>query len=222
MTREQNLQLHTQLGNAESLRWQKAAGRLSCRRGTRGLLNGANRKLCSTCFTKHETLTQSVPFSRDVVGLAISVLSDPHSDANSPFTFVAGLELIYPSDMSNIVLGYRLPGNQIMIDLSARPLRGFEVMVGEGGVHAILPLFDTMNNWIGKPVDGYDFCGPVRISTDNEILGLWVEFDVSRANRQPAYLLVSVILIVMPTVLQNHWTRNRNRQIAFLAGIKSY
>lgn len=222
MTREQNLQLHTQLGNAESLRWQKAAGKLSCRRGTRGLLNGANRKLCSTCFTKHETLTQSVPFSRDVVGLAISVLSDPHSDTDSPFTFVAGLELIYPSDMSNIVLGYRLPGNQIMIDLSARPLRGFEVMVGEGGVHAILPLFDTMNNWIGKPVDGYDFCGPVRISTGNEILGLWVEFDVSRANRQPAYLLVNVILIVMSTVLQNHWTRNRNRQIAFLAGIKSY
>ncbi|KAJ5398685.1 hypothetical protein N7465_009174 [Penicillium sp. CMV-2018d] len=66
-----------------------------------------------------------------------------------------------------------------MIDLQARPLRGFEVMVGEGGVRAILPLFDTMNNWIGKPVDGEqkDFCRPVRISTENEILGLSVDFD---------------------------------------------
>ncbi|KAJ5197391.1 hypothetical protein N7449_007870 [Penicillium cf. viridicatum] len=65
-----------------------------------------------------------------------------------------------------------------MIDLQARPLKGFEVMIGEGGVRAILPLFDTVNNWIGKPVDGlYNFCGPVRISTDNEILGLSVDFD---------------------------------------------
>lgn len=178
MTREQNLRLHTQLRNIESLQWQKAAGKISCHRGTWGLLNGANHKLCSGCFTKHEALTQSVSFSRDIVGLAISVLSDPRSAPDSPLTFVAGLELIYPSDMPNTVLGYRLPANQIMIDLQARPLKGFEVMIGAGGVRAILPLFDTVNNWIGKPIDGvYDFHGPVRISTGNEILGLSVDFD---------------------------------------------
>jgi hypothetical protein len=195
MTREQNLRLQTQLGNIESLQWQKATGEIRCHRGTRGLLNAANHKLCSTCFTKHETLTQSVPFSRDVLGLAISVLSDPRSDSDSPLTYVAGLELIYPSDMPNTVLGYRLPGNRIMIDLQARPLRGFEVMIGEGGVRAILPLFDTINNWIGKPVDGLYLYGSVRISTDNEILGLSADFDVSRANRQPVQLFVNVILI---------------------------
>ncbi|KAF4763410.1 hypothetical protein HAV15_000729 [Penicillium sp. str.  len=80
--------------------------------------------------------------------------------------------------MPNTVLGYRLPGNQIVIDLQARPLRGFEVMIGDGGVRAILSIFNPMNDWIGKPVDGFgDFCGTVRISTDNEILGLSVEFD---------------------------------------------
>lgn len=211
MTREQNLLLHARVDNTKSLQWQKASGKLSCHRRTRGLLNAVNRKLCSTCFTKHEPLTQSVPFSRAVVGLAISVLSDSRSDPDPENTFVAGLELIYPSDMPNTVLGYRLPGNQIMIDLQARPLRGFEVMIGEGGVRAILPLFNTMSDWIGKPIDGSDdFCGPVRISTDNEILALSADFDVSRTNRQPAQLLVNVILIVMPTVLQTHRSGNRN------------
>lgn len=225
MTREQNLRLYTQLGNTESLQWQKAAGKISCHRAFhRGLLKRANRKLCEKCFAKHEPLTQSVPFSRDVVGLAISVLSDPRSDPDSPLTFIAGLELIYPSDMPNTVLGYRLPGNRIMIDLQERPLRGFEVMIGEGGVRAILPLFDTMSNWIGKRVDGkqQDFCRPVRISTDNEILGLSVDFDVSSANPQAAQHLVNAMLIVMPTVLQDHRTRNRNRRIAFLAAFESY
>lgn len=211
MTREQNRLLPAQVDNTKSLQWQKAAGKMSCHRRTRGLLNGANRTFCSSCFTKHETWIQSVPFSRAAVGLAISVLSDPRSDPDSPHTFVAGLELIYPSDMPNTVLGYRLPGNQIVIDLQARPLRGFEVMIGDGGVRAILPIFNPMNDWIGNPVDGFgDFCGPMRISTDNEILGLSVEFDVSRANRQPTPLLANVILIVMPTVLQTHRTSDRN------------
>lgn len=61
--------------------------------------------------------------------------------------------------MPNTVLGYRLPSNQIIIDLQSRPLGGFKVMIGEGGVHAILPIFNPMKNWIGKPVD--EFYGPV-------------------------------------------------------------
>lgn len=145
------------------------------------------------------------------MGLAISVLSDPRSPPDSRLTYVAGLELIYPSDKPNTVLGYRLPGNRIMIDLQEKPLKGFEVMIGEGGVRAILPLFEKMNNWIGNPVDGsVDFRGPVWILTDNEILGLSVDFDVSRANRQPVQILVNVILIVMPPVLQTHRTGNSN------------
>lgn len=145
------------------------------------------------------------------MGLAISVLSDPRSDPDSPHTFVTVLELNYRSDMANTVLGYRLPGNQIVINLQARPLRVFEVMIRDGGVRAILPIFNPMNDWIGKPVDGMeDFCGPVRISTDNEILGLSVKFDVSRTNCQPTPVLANVILIVMPTELQTHRTNNRN------------
>lgn len=98
-----------------------------------------------------------------------------------------------------------------MIDLQAGPLRGFEVMIGDGGVRAMLPIFYPMSNWIGEPVDGFgDFCGPVRISTDNEILGVSVEFDVSRANRQPTPLLANIILIVIPAVLQTHRTSDRN------------
>ncbi|CAI7625862.1 unnamed protein product [Penicillium glandicola] len=177
MSSEQNPLSHARV-DTESLQWQKAVGKRECRRGTRGLLNGANRELCVTCFAKHDTLTQSAPFTRDVVGIAISVLTDSRSDADSGQTFVAGLELIYPGDMPNIVLGYRLPGNRIMIDLQARPLRGFEVMIGKGGVRAILPLFNVMNDWIGKPVDGYhESRGPVRLSTKNEILALSVDFD---------------------------------------------
>ncbi|KAJ5517921.1 hypothetical protein N7453_000343 [Penicillium expansum] len=82
-----------------------------------------------------------------------------------------------------------------MINLQERPLRGFEVMLGEGGVRAILPVFSKMNDWIGKPVD--EFCGPMRLTTDNEILALSVEFDTRRAS-------------------------DRNWQIAILASFKSY
>lgn len=95
-------------------------------------------------------------------------------------------------------------------------------MIRYGGVRAILPIFNPMNDWIGKPVDGMeDFCGPVRISTDNEILGLLVEFDVSRANRQPTPVLANVILIVMPTGLQAHRAGNRGWSRPFLASFKS-
>ncbi|OQE02180.1 hypothetical protein PENVUL_c040G02868 [Penicillium vulpinum] len=142
------------------------------------------------CFAKHEIFTQSVPFSRDVVGLAVSVLPDPRSDPDSQHTFVAGLELIYPGNMPNAVLGYRLPGNQIMIDLQARPLKGFEVMIGEGGIHAILPLFHAMKDWIGKPVDGFhEARGPVRLSTDNEILAISADFD-EIGNYIPSWLRI--------------------------------
>ncbi|KGO45450.1 hypothetical protein PEX1_094350 [Penicillium expansum] len=220
MTRKQNPPLQAQVDNKKSLQWQKAAGQMICPREVRRLMSGANSKLCPTCRTKHEALTQSVPFSKDVVGLAISVLSDPCSDPDSPHTFVAGLELIYPSDMPNTVLGYRLPSNQIMINLQERPLRGFEVMLGEGGVRAILPVFSKMNDWIGKPVD--EFCGPMRLTTDNEILALSVEFDVSCADRRSTQLLMIVILIVMPTALQTRRTSDRNWQIAILASFKSY
>ncbi|KGO74347.1 hypothetical protein PITC_008710 [Penicillium italicum] len=208
MTREHNLLLQAQVDNAKSLQWKKAAGQMICHGGLRGVLKGDDCKLCPKCLTRHKVSTQSIPFSRAVVGLAVSVLSDPCSDPDSPHTFVAGLELIYPSDMPNTVLGHRLPSNQIMIDLQARPLKGFEVMIGEGGVRAILPVFNTMNDWVGKPVD--EFCGPIRISTDNEILALSVDFDVSPANRRPTRLLVIVILIAMPTELETYRTSDRN------------
>ncbi|KAJ5602608.1 hypothetical protein N7537_005564 [Penicillium hordei] len=88
-----------------------------------------------------------------------------------------------------------------MIDLQARPLRGFEVMIGEGGVRAILPLFDTINNWIGKPVDGLYLYGSVRISTDNEILGLSADFDVLRTGAFHARALSKSLL---PTLQGYH------------------
>lgn len=70
-----------------------------------------------------------------------------------------------------------------MIDLQERPLRGFQLIIEKGGVRAILPLFSA-NDWIGKPFVGFNgSCSLVRISTDNEILALSADFDVSRASR---------------------------------------
>ena len=79
-------------------------------------------------------------------------------------------------------------------------------MIGEG-IRAKLSLFNTMNNWIGKPAD-YSI-GPVQLLTENEILALSAGFDVSRANHQPARLFVNIILIVMSTVLQTDKSSNR-------------
>ena len=116
MTREPNLLPCARVGNAKSLRWQKAAACMNCDRSYRGSISEVKKKLCFVCSTKHDPFTQSVPFSRAVVGLAISVVSDPQAWFTTRDTFVAGLELIY-WDMPNTVLCYRLPGNQIMIDL---------------------------------------------------------------------------------------------------------
>ena len=174
MTRGQNLLL-----SRVDIEWQKAASGMNCGRNT---MRSINHK-CQRCYGKHSPLTQSVPFSRAVVGLAISLLPDLRSDADLGETFIAGLELIYPSDTPNTVLGYRLPGNQIMIDLQERPLRGFQLIIEKGGVRAILPLFSA-NDWIGKPFVGFNgSCSLVRISTDNEILALSADFDASRASR---------------------------------------
>jgi hypothetical protein len=181
MTIGQNL-LHTQVD--KSLEWQKAAGWMNCGKNPRR----STKHKCQRCYDRHSPLAQSVPFSRAVVGLAISLLPDLDSDADSGDTFIAGLELIYPSDTPNTVLGYRLPGNQIMIDFPERPLRGFQLMIQKGGVRAILPLFST-NDWIGNAFVGVnDSFALVRVSTDNEILALSADFNVSRASRLLRFL----------------------------------
>lgn len=85
--------------------------------------------------------------------------------------------------MPNNILGYRAPGNQTMIGFEGRPLRGFEVIIGIGAFRAIRPLFNPMNNWFGRPTNNseeleceFEY---MQISTDDEILALSVDFDVS-------------------------------------------
>ena len=70
-----------------------------------------------------------------------------------------------------------------MIDFEGRPLRGFEVIIGIGAFRAIRPLFNPMNNWIGRPVNNSEELEcefeHMHISTDDEILALSADFDVS-------------------------------------------
>lgn len=156
--------------DTKSLRWQKAFGKITC--DSLHEVWDRPKESCVKCHLKYKTLTQSIPFSPKVVGINFSVFSGPKQRRED--TFIAGLELIYPPGTPNATLGYRLPGKQIEIDFDGRPLRGFELAIGEGGIHAIRPLFSAMNSWIGSPGDVR------RLFTNDEIVALSVELDVSK------------------------------------------
>lgn len=171
MTRGRNCPSRCTLSSPQALEWQSARIPKGNQRCDLKLVSPRSRELTE----KEDWLTpQTVPFSRSIVGIFVSLLRD-HGE-----TFIAGLELVYPPDTPNIVLGYRDSGNQVRVDFRGKSLKGFELVLGRKGLHALLPLFglNPTKEWIGRK-DRFDDKS-VRLSTDGEILALSGVFNVSR------------------------------------------
>ncbi|CRL29030.1 Cyclin-like F-box [Penicillium camemberti] len=96
-----------------------------------------------------------------IVGLGVSIIREGTE------TYVAGLDLLNTDPKRpNLILGYRLPGQSVTINLYGEQLIGFAAIVGEAGIHAIRPIFNKniTTSWIGLP-NGRE------ISTTTMVLG---------------------------------------------------
>lgn len=71
-------------------------------------------------------------------------------------THVTGMELIEDLIEPRLILGYRIPDTTFRISLREKRLRGFDIIAGETGVHAIRAIFDdlTYSEWAGQPDQG--------------------------------------------------------------------
>lgn len=127
--------------------------------------------LCPSCSSEHIRFTQTVPLSSSLIGIAVSILSEEEK------TYITGFELVHADRESpNIIFGHRLPIRQVIMDVQRQPLRGFVVVTGEGGIHAIRPVFKTDSHWMGRPDE--DACKSVRLVSSEDIKALLRDFDV--------------------------------------------
>ncbi|KAJ5569630.1 uncharacterized protein N7459_009060 [Penicillium hispanicum] len=81
-----------------------------------------------------------------VVGVGVYLLQE------RDYTYVVGLEIIYDDmQQENTMLGYRLPGSKIVVDVEARRLTGIQVIVGLYGIHAIkVNPYSVSSRWVGQ------------------------------------------------------------------------
>lgn len=99
-------------------------------------------------------------------------------------TYLTGMELIC-EERPNINIGYKMPGAQIKITVDIKSLRGFEVAVGSGGIHAIRIITDSENSssqWLGdgrSDSDGGGACITTQLVSNEEICALRGAYDVS-------------------------------------------
>lgn len=117
---------------------------------------------------------QSVYIPRSLAKIAVSILQEMEN------TYITGMELI--SEETKISMEYKIPGKQVTIDVKF--LRGFEVAIGSGGIHALRIITDTnstSSQWLGRS-DGA--CTSTRLvleknASNAEISALEAAFDVS-------------------------------------------
>ncbi|KAL1966616.1 hypothetical protein VTN77DRAFT_4027 [Rasamsonia byssochlamydoides] len=76
---------------------------------------------------------QCVYIPRPLAKIAVSILQEVEK------TYITGMELI--SEETKISMGYKIPGQQVTIDVKL--LRGFEAAIGSGGIHALRIITDT-------------------------------------------------------------------------------
>jgi hypothetical protein len=137
---------------------------------------GIDWTLCNNCHAEHFSFVQTVVLDSSIVRLAISVLREGAQ------TYITGFELISADIQTrNVNFGSRVPGEQVVIEIQDTKLRGFTLLTGKTGIHAIRPNFDTTSSyvsWIGQP-GGCNVNEPFDISLPQDIKVLWGNFDVS-------------------------------------------
>ncbi|KAJ5711990.1 hypothetical protein N7488_006146 [Penicillium malachiteum] len=122
------------------------------------------------------TQTVTVDTSEDILGIAVFA----HSWGS--WSEITGFELIYGTDKPNVFLGHRLQDMKVIINLSGKTLRGFEVKAGAGCIRAIRPIIlgtpEEAYQWIGNP--NYNQARSFRIVTAGRVAALTGEFAVSQ------------------------------------------
>jgi hypothetical protein len=134
-------------------------------------------KGCSKCGKEHVQVTQDVSLQR-IAGLAVSLLDEGTQ------TFITGFDLISEDvGTANILFGYRVPGRQVTMELHGQQLRGFTIFAGDGGIHAIRPIFNTKvsASWIGQP-EGEKECISTQLNQEADVKGILGKFDVSHVS----------------------------------------
>lgn len=88
-------------------------------------------------------------------------------------TYITGIKLI--SDDEVLGIGYEVPGNLATKDVES--LRGFEVAVGEDGIHALRPIIpsEPSSSWIGETREA---CITRRLVLEHKADAMNARFDV--------------------------------------------
>jgi hypothetical protein len=150
--------------------WKEVSTRVRCDRDGR---HGKKWRKCRTCHAKHNIFSQVALLESSITGLAVCVIREGAD------TYVTGFDLLYADPKTpNLILGYRLPGHSVTIDLDEQ-LRGFTVIEGEAGIHAIRPIFNNSTaKWIGLP-EGSDICKSTELVLEQDVKAISGKFDVS-------------------------------------------
>lgn len=175
MTRTSDEEIASQMSLSlpRKLNWMECHTEFRCDRDWR---QGPDWTLCKNCHAEHIPFVQTIVLDSSIVSLAISVLREGAQ------TYITGFELISADIQTrNVNFGYRVPGEQVVIDIRGTILRGFTLLTGKTGLHAIRPILNTTNSivsWIGQP-GGCNVNEPFDISLPQDIKVLWGKFDVS-------------------------------------------
>lgn len=150
--------------------WNGVSVEIRCDRNCR---QGIDWGKCPNCWEEHVPVTQAVTLE-NVISLAVSILPEGTK------TYITGFDLISADSGTPITFGYRVPGRQVTINLRGQQLRGFTVIAGDGGIHAIRPIFNpnVIASWIGQS-EGDSVCNSTKLILEHNIKTISGKFDVS-------------------------------------------
>ncbi|KAJ5741629.1 hypothetical protein N7533_011038 [Penicillium manginii] len=169
--------------------WQGVSLKVRCDR-LRG--QGKNQKKCPVCMMKHESYVQAVPLNKSVLGLAVYVLREAYH------TYITGVGLLEREfGEPNLILGYRIPDQYVLINIHGKQLMGFNLIAGDYAIYALQAVFKGgSSRWAGNQ-DGSKRCQwitdrhtvwnthrdtprLVRLATEKGVQALSGKLDVSQ------------------------------------------
>lgn len=152
--------------------WQTVSTSLRCDRNVK---QGTDEKACAICWAEHIPFVQVMTFKESVTSLGVSILRERDT------TYITGIDLTEEGlNDSKMTLGYRMPENNVILKLDGKRPRGFHIITGEAGVHAMRVIFDdfTYSQWAGH-AEGVTSQG-TELLVDQNIQAVSGKFDVSQ------------------------------------------
>lgn len=157
---------------------------------------------CKLCGDGPTLWTQTVLLPTSLTNIIVSIIR------GSICTYIAGFEIIYNDGTPNTILGYRVPGSQVTMDIEIGRLRGFIVATEYYEINAIRPVSTADSNWIGEPIPGSP---SVQLVSTQDIKALSGVFYVSVFNC-PLYF---------HTLLKNLFSIQDSRMVSLAIGTAS-